>query len=95
MCRSRKGDAGAGSDWRPKELAAAVCRSELVRLTPGPKGAVENVVMVRAMRAAGRRLYAAEYLQLLWLPGAELSTRNRWRWAQPLTPPAGRFAVIQ
>ncbi len=56
-------DAGAGSDWRPKNSPPQYAGP--IRFTPGP-GQSKNVVMVRAMRAMGAdcRVSAA-------LPGAE------------------------
>ncbi|KAA8996375.1 peptidoglycan glycosyltransferase/peptidoglycan DD-transpeptidase MrcA [Affinibrenneria salicis] len=52
-------DAGAGSDWRPKNSPAEY--DGPIRLRQG-LGQSKNVVMVRAMRAMGVD-YAAEYLQ--------------------------------
>ncbi|VEB52993.1 penicillin-binding protein 1A [Salmonella enterica subsp. enterica] len=60
-------DAGAGSDWRPKNSPPQYAGP--IRLRQG-LGQSKNVVMVRAMRAMGVD-YAAEYLQTLRLPGAE------------------------
>ncbi|SUG75782.1 penicillin-binding protein 1A [Salmonella enterica subsp. enterica] len=60
-------DAGAGSDWRPKNSPPQYAGP--IRLRQG-LGQSKNVVMVRAMRAMGVD-YAAEYLQPLRLPGAE------------------------
>ncbi|MBN0394078.1 peptidase, partial [Pseudomonas aeruginosa] len=52
-------DAGAGSDWRPKNSPQQYAGQ--IRLRQG-LGQSKNVVMVRAMRAMGVD-YAAEYLQ--------------------------------
>lgn len=57
-------DAGAGSDWRPKNSPARY--DGPIRLRQG-LGESKNVVMVRAMRAMGVD-YAAEYLQRFGLP---------------------------
>ncbi|WP_224718049.1 peptidoglycan glycosyltransferase/peptidoglycan DD-transpeptidase MrcA [Pectobacterium versatile] len=57
-------DAGAGSDWRPKNSPATY--DGPIRLRQG-LGQSKNVVMVRAMRAMGVD-YAAEYLQRFGFP---------------------------
>ncbi len=60
-------DAGAGSDWRPKNSPPQYAGP--IRLRQG-LGQSKNVVMVRAMRAMGRRL-RRRVSAALWLPGAE------------------------
>ena len=57
-------DAGAGSDWRPKNSPPTY--DGPIRLRQG-LGQSKNVVMVRAMRAMGVD-YAAEYLQRFGFP---------------------------
>ncbi|ADO46616.1 peptidoglycan glycosyltransferase/peptidoglycan DD-transpeptidase MrcA [[Enterobacter] lignolyticus] len=57
-------DAGAGSDWRPKNSPPEYAGP--IRLRQG-LGQSKNVVMVRAMRAMGVD-YAAEYLQRFGFP---------------------------
>lgn len=57
-------DAGAGSDWRPKNSPPVY--DGQIRLRQG-LGQSKNVVMVRAMRAMGVD-YAAEYLQRFGFP---------------------------
>ncbi|WP_297196793.1 peptidoglycan glycosyltransferase/peptidoglycan DD-transpeptidase MrcA [uncultured Pluralibacter sp.] len=57
-------DAGAGSDWRPKNSPPQYAGP--IRLRQG-LGQSKNVVMVRAMRAMGVD-YAAEYLQRFGFP---------------------------
>ncbi|WCG82781.1 peptidoglycan glycosyltransferase/peptidoglycan DD-transpeptidase MrcA [Pectobacterium sp. A5351] len=57
-------DAGAGSDWRPKNSPATY--DGPIRLRQG-LGQSKNVVMVRAMRAMGVD-YAADYLQRFGFP---------------------------
>ncbi|EJF30999.1 MULTISPECIES: peptidoglycan glycosyltransferase/peptidoglycan DD-transpeptidase MrcA [Enterobacteriaceae] len=61
-------DAGAGSDWRPKNSPAQYAGP--IRLRQG-LGQSKNVVMVRAMRAMGVD-YAAEYLQRFGFPAANI-----------------------
>ncbi|MBU4682809.1 peptidoglycan glycosyltransferase/peptidoglycan DD-transpeptidase MrcA [Cedecea davisae] len=61
-------DAGAGSDWRPKNSPAQYAGP--IRLRQG-LGESKNVVMVRAMRAMGVD-YAAEYLQRFGFPAANI-----------------------
>ncbi|MEG1210536.1 MAG: peptidoglycan glycosyltransferase/peptidoglycan DD-transpeptidase MrcA [Leclercia sp.] len=61
-------DAGAGSDWRPKNSPAEY--SGPIRLRQG-LGQSKNVVMVRAMRAMGVD-YAAEYLQRFGFPAQNI-----------------------
>ncbi len=68
-----------------RKLAATICWSN--SLTSGA-GSVENVVMVRAMRAMGVD-YAAEYLNASASRRKTLSTPNRWRWVHVLHPNAG------
>ncbi|PHM50252.1 peptidoglycan glycosyltransferase/peptidoglycan DD-transpeptidase MrcA [Xenorhabdus miraniensis] len=58
-------DAGAGTDWRPKNSPATY--DGPIRLRQG-FGQSKNVVMVRAMRAMGVD-YAADYLKRFGLPG--------------------------
>ncbi|OTA20605.1 penicillin-binding protein 1A [Xenorhabdus beddingii] len=58
-------DAGAGTDWRPKNSPPSY--EGPIRLRRG-LGQSKNVVMVRAMRAMGVD-YAADYLQRFGLPG--------------------------
>ncbi|MCC8379370.1 peptidoglycan glycosyltransferase/peptidoglycan DD-transpeptidase MrcA [Xenorhabdus sp. PB30.3] len=58
-------DAGAGTDWRPKNSPPTY--DGPVRLRQG-LGQSKNVVMVRAMRAMGVD-YAADYLKRFGLPG--------------------------
>ncbi|MEQ2025767.1 peptidoglycan glycosyltransferase/peptidoglycan DD-transpeptidase MrcA [Xenorhabdus szentirmaii] len=58
-------DAGAGTDWRPKNSPQIY--DGPVRLRQG-LGQSKNVVMVRAMRAMGVD-YAADYLKRFGLPG--------------------------
>ncbi len=60
-------DAGAGSDWQPKTHH----RSMPVHPLTSGAGSVENVVMVRAMRAMGVD-YAAEYLQRFGFPAQNI-----------------------
>ena len=62
-------DAGAGSDWRPKNSPAQY--SGPIRLRQG-LGQSKNVVMVRAMRAMGVD-YAANYLQRFGFPEKNIS----------------------
>jgi len=62
-------DAGAGSDWRPKNSPAQY--SGPIRLRQG-LGQSKNVVMVRAMRAMGVD-YAANYLQRFGFPVENIS----------------------
>ncbi|MDF7679774.1 peptidoglycan glycosyltransferase/peptidoglycan DD-transpeptidase MrcA [Enterobacteriaceae bacterium ESL0689] len=57
-------DAGAGSDWQPKNSPPQYAGP--IRLRQG-LGQSKNVVMVRAMRAMGVN-YAAEYLQRFGFP---------------------------
>ena len=59
-------DAGAGSDWRPKNSPPQYAGP--IRLRQG-LGQSKNVVMVRAMRAMGVDYAAVS--AALWLPGAE------------------------
>jgi len=61
-------DAGAGSDWRPKNSPARY--DGPIRLRQG-LGESKNVVMVRAMRAMGVD-YAAEYLQRFGFPAQNI-----------------------
>ena len=61
-------DAGAGSDWQPKNSPAEYAGP--IRLRPG-LGQSKNVVMVRAMRAMGVD-YAAEYLQRFGFPAQNI-----------------------
>lgn len=61
-------DAGAGSDWRPKNSPAEY--SGPIRLRQG-LGQSKNVVMVRAMRAMGVD-YAANYLQRFGFPAENI-----------------------
>lgn len=61
-------DAGAGSDWRPKNSPARY--DGPIRLRQG-LGESKNVVMVRAMRAMGVD-YAAEYLQRFGFPSQNI-----------------------
>ena len=61
-------DAGAGSDWRPKNSPPEYAGP--VRLRQG-LGQSKNVVMVRAMRAMGVD-YAAEYLQRFGFPAQNI-----------------------
>lgn len=75
-------DAGAGSDWQPKNSPPQYAGP--IRLRQG-LGQSKNVVMVRAMRAMGVD-YAAEYLQRFGFPHKTLSTPNRWRWVQRPSP---------
>ncbi|MBD2814804.1 peptidoglycan glycosyltransferase/peptidoglycan DD-transpeptidase MrcA [Xenorhabdus sp. Flor] len=58
-------DAGAGTDWRPKNSPPTY--DGPIRLRQG-LGQSKNVVMVRAMRAMGVD-YAADYLKRFGLPG--------------------------
>ncbi|BDH44279.1 penicillin-binding protein 1A [Salmonella enterica subsp. enterica serovar Choleraesuis] len=62
-------DAGAGSDWRPKNSPPEYAGP--IRLRQG-LGQSKNVVMVRAMRAMGVD-YAAEYLQRFGFPAANIN----------------------
>ncbi|QKJ85300.1 Penicillin-binding protein 1A [Paramixta manurensis] len=61
-------DAGAGSDWRPKNSPPSY--DGPIRLRQG-LGESKNVVMVRAMRAMGVD-YAAEYLQRFGFPAQNI-----------------------
>ena len=61
-------DAGAGSDWRPKNSPNEYAGP--IRLRQG-LGQSKNVVMVRAMRAMGVD-YAAEYLQRFGFPSENI-----------------------
>ena len=61
-------DAGAGSDWRPKNSPAEYAGP--IRLRQG-LGQSKNVVMVRAMRAMGVD-YAVEYLQRFGFPAQNI-----------------------
>ncbi|WP_318370077.1 peptidoglycan glycosyltransferase/peptidoglycan DD-transpeptidase MrcA [Enterobacter sp.] len=61
-------DAGAGSDWQPKNSPAEYAGP--IRLRQG-LGQSKNVVMVRAMRAMGVD-YAAEYLQRFGFPARNI-----------------------
>ncbi|GKW39198.1 peptidoglycan glycosyltransferase/peptidoglycan DD-transpeptidase MrcA [Pectobacterium carotovorum] len=61
-------DAGAGSDWRPKNSPATY--DGPIRLRQG-LGQSKNVVMVRAMRAMGVD-YAADYLQRFGFPAQNI-----------------------
>jgi len=61
-------DAGAGTDWRPKNSPATY--DGPIRLRQG-LGQSKNVVMVRAMRAMGVD-YAADYLQRFGFPAANI-----------------------
>lgn len=61
-------DAGAGSDWRPKNSPATYAGP--IRLRQG-LGESKNVVMVRAMRAMGVD-YAAQYLQRFGFPAQNI-----------------------
>ncbi len=70
-------DAGAGSDWQPKNSPPQYAGP--IRLRQG-LGQSKNVVMVRAMRAMGVD-YAAEYLQRFGFRRRISSIPNRWRWA--------------
>nr|VUD30130.1 peptidoglycan synthetase [Raoultella sp. NCTC 9187] len=76
-------DAGAGSDWQPKNSPPQYAGP--IRLRQG-LGQSKNVVMVRAMRAMGVD-YAAEYLQRFGFPARTSCIPNRWRWALPRLPP--------
>ncbi|MDC9613792.1 peptidoglycan glycosyltransferase/peptidoglycan DD-transpeptidase MrcA [Xenorhabdus khoisanae] len=58
-------DAGAGTDWRPKNSPPTY--DGPIRLRQG-LGQSKNVIMVRAMRAMGVD-YAADYLKRFGLPG--------------------------
>lgn len=62
-------DAGAGSDWQPKNSPPQYAGP--IRLRQG-LGQSKNVVMVRAMRAMGVD-YAAEYLQRFGFPAANIN----------------------
>lgn len=61
-------DAGAGTDWRPKNSPPSY--DGPIRLRQG-LGQSKNVVMVRAMRAMGVD-YAAEYLQRFGFPAQNI-----------------------
>ncbi|MDN6833969.1 MAG: peptidoglycan glycosyltransferase/peptidoglycan DD-transpeptidase MrcA, partial [Enterobacterales bacterium] len=61
-------DAGAGTDWRPKNSPPTYAGP--IRLRQG-LGESKNVVMVRAMRAMGVD-YAAEYLQRFGFPAQNI-----------------------
>ncbi|WP_034917596.1 MULTISPECIES: peptidoglycan glycosyltransferase/peptidoglycan DD-transpeptidase MrcA [Erwinia] len=61
-------DAGAGSDWRPKNSPPTY--DGPIRMRQG-LGQSKNVVMVRAMRAMGVD-YAAEYLQRFGFPAQNI-----------------------
>ncbi|WP_036768193.1 peptidoglycan glycosyltransferase/peptidoglycan DD-transpeptidase MrcA [Photorhabdus australis] len=61
-------DAGAGTDWRPKNSPPTYAGP--IRLRQG-LGQSKNVVMVRAMRAMGVD-YAADYLQRFGFPGKNI-----------------------
>ncbi len=61
-------DAGAGTDWRPKNSPPEYAGP--IRLRQG-LGQSKNVVMVRAMRAMGVD-YAAEYLQRFGFPAQNI-----------------------
>ena len=61
-------DAGAGSDWQPKNSPPQYAGP--IRLRQG-LGQSKNVVMVRAMRAMGVD-YAAEYLQRFGFPASNI-----------------------
>lgn len=61
-------DAGAGSDWQPKNSPPQYAGP--IRLRQG-LGQSKNVVMVRAMRAMGVD-YAADYLQRFGFPGQNI-----------------------
>lgn len=61
-------DAGAGSDWQPKNSPPQYAGP--IRLRQG-LGQSKNVVMVRAMRAMGVD-YAAEYLQRFGFPAQNI-----------------------
>ncbi len=61
-------DAGAGTDWRPKNSPPTY--NGPIRLRQG-LGQSKNVVMVRAMRAMGVD-YAAEYLQRFGFPAQNI-----------------------
>lgn len=61
-------DAGAGTDWRPKNSPPTYIGP--IRLRQG-LGQSKNVVMVRAMRAMGVD-YAAEYLQRFGFPAQNI-----------------------
>jgi len=61
-------DAGAGTDWRPKNSPPTYVGP--IRLRQG-LGQSKNVVMVRAMRAMGVD-YAAEYLQRFGFPAQNI-----------------------
>ena len=61
-------DAGAGTDWRPKNSPPTY--DGPIRLRQG-LGQSKNVVMVRAMRAMGVD-YAAEYLQRFGFPAQNI-----------------------
>lgn len=65
-------DAGAGTDWRPKNSPPTYAGP--IRLRQG-LGESKNVVMVRAMRAMGVD-YAAEYLQRFGFPAQISCTPN-------------------
>ena len=62
-------DAGAGTDWRPKNSPPTYAGP--IRLRQG-LGESKNVVMVRAMRAMGVD-YAAEYLQRFGFPAQNIA----------------------
>lgn len=67
-------DAGAGTDWRPKNSPPTY--DGPIRLRQG-LGQSKNVVMVRAMRAMGVD-YAAEYLQRFGFPAQNIVHSESW-----------------
>ena len=84
-------DAGAGTDWRPKNSPPTY--DGPIRLRQG-LGQSKNVVMVRAMRAMGVD-YAAEYLQRFGFRRKTSCILNRWRWALPPSPRCSWYAATR
>ncbi|BBU80246.1 hypothetical protein EIMP300_16460 [Escherichia coli] len=78
-------DAGAGSDWQPKNSPPQYAGP--IRLRQG-LGQSKNVVMVRLRKQCGR--WASTTLQNICNASASrhktLSTPNRWRWVQLPSP---------
>ncbi len=84
-------DAGAGSDWQPKNSPAQYAGP--IRLRQG-LGQSKNVVMVRAMRAMGVD-YAAEYLQRFGFPAQNIvHTESLALGSASFTPLRGRSWLL-
>lgn len=84
-------DAGAGSDWRPKNSPDEYAGP--IRLRQG-LGQSKNVVMVRAMRAMGLTTPLNIYSDSVSRHKTSC-IRSRWRWAPPLSPQCRSLAATR